>query len=109
MQDAIKWKVERLVEKLEKYNAENLIAVSEGSATPMAQFFQTNKTEIFMLDGRGNQYEMLESMRIYIERFGRPYNYLKTVAHLNNEREKTLIEEEKKSKADAAEKKESDL
>ena len=62
-----------------------------------------------MLDGKGNQYEMLESMRIYIERFGRPYNYLKTVGHLNNEREKTLIEEEKKAKADVAEFKESDV
>lgn len=48
-------------------------------------------------------------MRIYIERFGRPYNYLKTVGHLNNEREKTLIEEEKKAKADLAEKKENDV
>jgi len=94
VQDHLKWKTERLVEKLDKYNAENLIATSPDSLTPMAHFFQTNKTEIFMLDGRGNQYEMLESMRIYIERFGRPYNYLKTVGHMNSEREKTLIEEE---------------
>lgn len=62
-----------------------------------------------MLDGRGNQYEMLESMRIYIERFGRPYNYLKTVGHMNSEREKTLIEEEQKAKTDKAEKKEDDV
>jgi hypothetical protein len=62
-----------------------------------------------MIDGKGNQYEMLESMRIYIERFGRPYNYLKTVGHLNNEREKTLIEEEKKAKADVAESKEDEV
>lgn len=62
-----------------------------------------------MLDGRGNQYEMLESMRIYIERFGRPYNYLKTVGHMNSEREKTLIEEEQKAKTDKAEKKENDV
>lgn len=62
-----------------------------------------------MIDGKGNQYEMLESMRIYIERFGRPYNYLKTVGHLNNEREKTLIEEEKKAKTDVAEYKEGEV
>ena len=37
---------------------------------------------------------MFESMRIYIERFGRPYNYLKSVKQLNNERENYLIEEE---------------
>ena len=52
---------------------------------------------------------MLESMRIYIERFGRPYNYLKTVGHMNSEREKTLIEEEQKAKTDKAEKKEDDV
>ena len=75
----------------------------------MCQFFQTNKTEIFMVDAKGNQYEMLESMRIYIERFGRPYNYLKTVGHLNSEREKTLVEEEKKTKTDSATEKENEV
>jgi hypothetical protein len=62
-----------------------------------------------MVDAKGNQYEMLESMRIYIERFGRPYNYLKTVGHLNSEREKTLVEEEKKTKTDVATEKESEV
>jgi hypothetical protein len=42
-----------------------------------------NKTEVFEIDANGNQYEMFESMRIYIERFGRPYNYLKSVNYLN--------------------------
>jgi hypothetical protein len=41
---------------------------------------------------------MFESMRVYIERFGRPYNYLKSVAELNEEREKYLIEEEANTK-----------
>jgi hypothetical protein len=49
-----------------------------------------------MSDG-DNSYEMLESMRIYIERFGRPYNYLKSVEDLNEERETHLIEEEKQT------------
>ena len=40
-------------------------------------------------------------MRIYIERFGRPYNYLKSVKELNEEREKHLIEEERETKAAA--------
>jgi len=62
-----------------------------------------------MVDAKGNQYEMLESMRIYIERFGRPYNYLKTVGHLNSEREKTLVEEEKKTKTDSATEKENEV
>lgn len=62
-----------------------------------------------MVDAKGNQYEMLESMRIYIERFGRPYNYLKTVGHLNNEREKHLVEEESTTKSEAEQKKEDDV
>lgn len=40
---------------------------------------------------------MFESMRIYIERFGRPYNYLKSVKQLNEQREKYLLEEEFKN------------
>ena len=35
----VKWKVEKLVEKLDKYNTENLIATGPESITPMAQFF----------------------------------------------------------------------
>ena len=54
---------------------------------PTQKFFQQNKTEVFELDANGNQYEMFESMRIYIERFGRPYNYLKSVNYLNEQRE----------------------
>lgn len=37
---------------------------------------------------------MFESMRIYIERNGRPYNYLPTVAELNLKREEHLTIEE---------------
>ena len=37
-------------------------------------------------------------MRIYAERFGRPYNYLKSNNELNAEREAYLIEEEAKAK-----------
>lgn len=39
---------------------------------------------------------MFESMRIYIERDGRPYNYLKSVKELNHKREEHLYEEETK-------------
>ena len=46
---------------------------------PTTKFFQDNKTEIFELQADGNKYEMFESMRIYVERFGRPYNYLKSM------------------------------
>jgi len=50
------------------------------------------------MDAESEKYEMFESMRIYIERFGRPYNYLKSVADLNQEREKYLLQEEVNTK-----------
>lgn len=40
---------------------------------------------------------MFESMRVYVERFGRPYNYLKSMQQLNDEREKYLTEEERQA------------
>jgi len=36
-------------------------------------------------------------MRVYVERFGRPYNYLKSMQQLNDEREKYLVEEERQA------------
>jgi hypothetical protein len=42
------------------------------------------------VDFDGDQFEMFESMRIYIERNGRPYNYLSSVEELNVKREEHL-------------------
>jgi hypothetical protein len=47
---------------------------------------------------RDNQYEMFESMRIYVERNGRPYNYLESVKKLNDAREEVLVKEEAEEK-----------
>ena len=63
---------------------------------PLARFFQENSTELFEVDCDGENFEMFESMRIYIERDGRPYNYLKSVGELNKQREQHLTEEEQK-------------
>lgn len=41
---------------------------------------------------------MFESMRVYIERNGRSYNYLPSVRKLNVEREQELVKEEKDAK-----------
>ena len=60
----------------------------------MSRFFQENNTELFEVDCDGENFEMFESMRIYIERDGRPYNYLKSVGELNKKREAHLHEEE---------------
>jgi hypothetical protein len=60
----------------------------------MSRFFQENNTELFEVDCDGENFEMFESMRIYIERDGRPYNYLMSVGELNKKREEHLHEEE---------------
>ena len=54
---------------------------------------------MFEIDCDGNQFEMFESMRIYIERDGRSYNYLHSVGVLNVRRENALLKEEKDTKA----------
>jgi len=46
---------------------------------------------------------MFESMRIYIERDGRSYNYLPSVRVLNKKREEELLKEEKDLKSANAE------
>ena len=106
--DAMKWHASKLGDKLKNYNAENAVDLFKVHPEPGCEciyptqkFFQDNKTEIFELDAEGDKYEMFESMRIYIERFGRPYNYLKSVKELNEEREKHLIEEERETKSAA--------
>ena len=46
---------------------------------PTTCFFQDQKSEVFEMNAEADKFEAFESMRIYIERFGRPYNYLKNV------------------------------
>lgn len=69
---------------------------------PLFRFFQENKTEIFEIGCDGNTFEMFESMRVYIERDGRSYNYLDTVRVLNVKREESLVKEEKTFKSEKA-------
>lgn len=91
--------------KFGEENALNLFAIANNAQDlghpkakaphyPMTRFFQENKTEVFEIDCDGNQFEMFESMRVYIERNGRPYNYLSSVRHLNKKREEALTKEE---------------
>ena len=60
----------------------------------MMRFFQENNTELYEVDCNGEEFEMFEGMRIYIERDGRPYNYLSSVDQLNVKREEHLKQEE---------------
>jgi adenylate kinase len=50
------------------------------------RFFQEKETEMLEVDATLDNFELFESMRIYIERHGRPYNYLDSLEKLNNDR-----------------------
>ena len=57
---------------------------------------------MFEIECDGNTFEMFESMRVYIERSGRSYNYLPSVRVLNVQREEKLVKEERDFKAEKA-------
>lgn len=108
---APKWEREKLVQKLATYNKENDLALFKNDQLdvdalfPTQKFFQDNKTELFELDAFDDSYEGFESIRIYAERFGRPYNYLKSNNELNAEREQHLDQEELEAKQAVTDKK----
>jgi len=81
---------------------------AEKHMLPLTRFFQENKTEVFVIGADGNTFEMFESMRIYIERSGRSYNYLPKVRELNKKRDEELNKEEKDLKSANAESEEVD-
>ena len=96
-EDNKKWDIDNLARRLEKYhiyNDINLFKTANNApdlgyqnakkyVLPLIRFYQENKTEVFELDTDGNQFEMIEAMRVYIERNGRSYNYLNSVKSLN--------------------------
>ena len=85
---------ERRMEAWHQANDISNFQSGDSATYPMFRFFQENKTECFELDCNGDKFEMFESMRIYIERDGRPYNYLSSVDDLNKNREEHLTVEE---------------
>ena len=113
-----KWDPENLERRLETYRENNDIDLFSSAKQrtdlghpktvqpkfPLIRFFQENKTEIFEIDCDGKQFEMFESMRIYIERNGRSYNYLHSVKVLNVRREQALMKEEQDTKTQEAQK-----
>ena len=119
-EENLKWDVENLERRLLEFNKNNSIGLFFSANTagdlgrpdqkpmtfPTTRFFQENKTEVFEVDAEGNQFEMFESMRVYIERDGRSYNYLSSVNTLNKKREKHLTQEEADSVAAANSKQE---
>lgn len=116
-EDNTKWDRENLERRLAEYSANNDISLFQkinndpnlGHPTkamkpiyPMTRFFQENQTEVFEIDSDGNQFEMFESMRVYIERKGRSNNYLPPVGELNVEREEQLVKQEANTKSKKA-------
>jgi len=113
-------RVDQLRQRLEKYANENDLSLFTNANKdekflfenapvahyPMNRFFQENKTEVFEIDHDGDKFEMFESMRVYIERNGRPFNYLSSVRSLNRKREGALTKEEVQTKEEIASKKE---
>jgi hypothetical protein len=112
-----KWDHENLERRLQKFNEANDLNLFLDANThpdlglpshkqgllPITRFYQENKTEVFEIDTDGHVFEMFESMRVYIERNGRPYNYLSSVPSLNQERTVHLTEEEKLALEEKAE------
>lgn len=111
-EDNKKWDKENFMRRLATYKQFNDISLfgvanndpmlghpkAKQHIYPMIRFFQEHKTEAFEIEFDGNSFEMFESMRVYIERNGRSYNYLPSVRKLNIEREQELIKEEKNAK-----------
>ena len=59
-----------------------------------ARFFQEKETEILDIEANVDNFELFEAMRVYIERHGRPYNYLPSLERLNNDRHIYLDQKE---------------
>lgn len=103
-----KWDRENLERRLTKFHESNDLSLFVSANTdpdmglpsakvhklPITRFYQENKTEVFEIDCDGLVFEMFESMRVYIERHGRPFNYLSSVRNLNQKREEHLSHEE---------------
>lgn len=99
-----KWAEQYMLEGLNKWTVNNDLSMFENANTaedlghpkakpalyPMIRFFQEKGTEVLEIDADGFPFEMFDSMRIYIERNGRPYNYLSSVRHLNKKRDEAL-------------------
>lgn len=51
-----------------------------------SRFFQEKESELLEISASTDNFELLEAMRIYVERHGRPFNYLRSLEKLNDER-----------------------
>jgi len=91
-----------LAKRLQMYNMLNNIdscSIEEQGFT-VWNFFQEKKDEIMVFDLRSHTdyTELSEAVRLYVERNGRPYNFLDSEAHVVNAREAHIkqMEQEKR-------------
>ena len=59
-----------------------------------ARFFQEKETELLEIESSTENFELFEAMRVYIERHGRPFNYLRSLEKLNEERHDKISKKE---------------
>ena len=111
-EDNTKWDSDNLERRIAEYKEANDVGLfrvanedpmlghpkAKKHKLPLTRFFQEHKTEVFEIECDGNTVEMFESMRVYVERNGRSYNYLSSVKVLNVKREEELVKEEKNDK-----------
>ena len=89
---------------MDSYNSLNNIEICDinQQGFTLKNYFQEKGVEIQEIDSEKNPVEILEEMRIYIERFGRPYNFLASTTQINLQRlqylEKLEVEEKDKLK-----------
>ena len=95
---AQKISVNQLTKQMEQYNMLNMIdmcSIDEAGLT-VCNFFQEKKDEVLVSELRKDTdyIELNEAIRLYIERNGRPYNFLETEARVYNAREEAIVKKE---------------
>ena len=76
------WNDEGMKRRLQKYKEENL---NEKGAPAVQDFFIRNSVDVFTVDCLKAEVEAFESLKIYVERAGRPYNFFVSPEELEKE------------------------
>jgi len=89
--------------RLNSWNESNNVANYHDSErpVPVMRFFQERETEIFEVDQGKEETEIFEAIRIYVERHGRPFNYLPSMEHNHMERRAKLDNAETDARMEA--------
>jgi adenylate kinase len=98
--------VDALKEQLELYNMLNMIDMSslEENGLTVWNFFQERKNEIIINEIREQTdfVELYEAIRLYVERNGRPFNFLESETKVQIAREQSLHKREEGQQGDTS-------